>query len=520
MLAPRFMNQAGTAFIQTPGGVSFAVERLSMANEGGPYAAVVTATGRTDSILALMGLLRAPIEIVNGYGDLCWWGYVNRISVQIRKAQIAVSMDEVANRVALAYTQVTGTNGQYGVRATTSWLDDTDSQAQYGIRELLSSGANYTAAQADAVVADLLATLGKPALERRFGGDSMREGYASLTFQCYGWYRTLGWRYYTNTAGFVDYSDIGYGLQALGKDASTLAVRQGFQIVGSTAWAATKIRFRAKKIGTPVTNMTVGIATGAGNLADMVQLIDITPANTPTSLDWVEVTIPAMTLSPATTYYLIVKQVTALATNYYQVDVNEKLGFSSGNFRVWNGSSWVARSVDADMVFQITGVAETTAQMVKVITATGQFMSGSVVMDASGVSSAEWQPNLTDGQTMMASLLATPTSASKRLRAHVTPGRIVVVEKEPDLSWDTAYSMTADGTLLNISGGLILPERTPVGVWALLRDGLPDFVNLAYLTNGRYVFIEGMEYDAITGRVSLQQRNSSAAVDLKILRRG
>lgn len=83
-------------------------------------------------------------------GSIVWEGYVNRLSLSIGDAVIIKSIDDMANRVILKYTPLdTSQTPPVAGAQTTVTKDDTASQARYGVKVYVASGAECTAATAD-----------------------------------------------------------------------------------------------------------------------------------------------------------------------------------------------------------------------------------------------------------------------------------------------------------------------------------------------------------------------------------
>lgn len=126
-----------------------------------------------------------------------WEGFVNRVSWAIGALTYTASLDELCNRVSVTYSAP-------DVAATpqrTTAVNNTASQAIYGIKEgaldgYLIEGADvskFTAQQAMVLVNQAY-----PMKSTTFNPQG--QGSGLLNVECLGWYHTLNWVKYTNTA--------------------------------------------------------------------------------------------------------------------------------------------------------------------------------------------------------------------------------------------------------------------------------------------------------------------------------
>lgn len=185
--------------------------RWSWTEPGGPDYAEIAVDGNNDLLWDMLRLLRCPVTIYNRNGAAVWWGYVSDAAFSTDAVDIAVTLDDMANRVAVAYSLVAAGSQTVGTRATTSWTEDTTSSGEYGTKELLASIDGATTAQAENVRDRLLALHKYPlAIPQAAGrknrtlsiGQYSRGGAAvrgAGRLVCRGWWHTLDWRYYSNS---------------------------------------------------------------------------------------------------------------------------------------------------------------------------------------------------------------------------------------------------------------------------------------------------------------------------------
>lgn len=178
---------------------------------GGPAVAEVEVRGPKAALEETFGWLRRPIYLRNDNGLDVWSGFVNEVRVTIGATAYTVTLDAMANRIAIAYSEPTPDGGSQ--RLTTAWVEDTNSSARYGVREFLESMGTATTAQAQARQTQLLAKLaavsGTPTPSNKPGS-----GMALLI--CVGWIETFGWRMYSRLDGRIEFEGAIGRTQAIG----------------------------------------------------------------------------------------------------------------------------------------------------------------------------------------------------------------------------------------------------------------------------------------------------------------
>ena len=182
--------------------------------QGGPDFAEIGVDGDEEMLWQMLAWLRCPITIYSD-GVPVWWGYVADAAFSSSALAVAVSLEDMYNKLAVAYSLVEAGSQTVGERATTAWVSDTTSTGEYGTKELLGSidGATSTTAEA---VRDVLLTQHR--YPRAIPQASGQYGSGGRLI-CLGWYSTLGWRYYANsaTASTVTTTQIGAIVTGVGE---------------------------------------------------------------------------------------------------------------------------------------------------------------------------------------------------------------------------------------------------------------------------------------------------------------
>lgn len=142
------VNQASDTYAET---LQTEKEQYTITDGVGFDAASITLMGPVDYLHDWYerGLVR-DITFRDPDGGICWEGYVNRLQLVVGDRALTKSIEAMANRVILNYTPLDTANTPATAGAqTTITKNDTASQARYGIKTVVLSGAECTAATAD-----------------------------------------------------------------------------------------------------------------------------------------------------------------------------------------------------------------------------------------------------------------------------------------------------------------------------------------------------------------------------------
>ncbi len=429
-LLPRFQNRA-FADIANDRELRLVVNSLEWDAIGGPVQASITAYGPEMNLWNLIEYLRYPVAIGDERDDLAWWGLVDEARVRVGAVEVGASLGHMSNRVAVAYSYIEPGSNVVGTRKTTAWAQDDDAVAEYGIKEWLSSASGLTDAAALARRAAILAqhkwpggaaqSFGMPRGRVRSSG---AENSQSASLICRGWMSTLGWKY----ASVGSVAGPAYTAtsteQAFGNAAATTRVFQQV-LVGAQAINLLSIQVYVRKQAAPGDNLVVGLyALDANGVPTGSALASASTAGSGlgTSLAWLNLAVTEMELAANTLYGLQVSRSGANdGTNYYAVGCNAALGYTGGYFRIWNGSAWVARGTDADMLFQlmVNNKVETTTQIRDLATVYGQWVTGIDVDAASTVFTGSYRDGDTTALQEIEELLQLGGANGRRLLAEM-----------------------------------------------------------------------------------------------------
>lgn len=152
-----------------------------------------------------------------------------------------------------------------------------------------------------------------------------------------------------------------------------------------------------------------------------------------------------------------------------------------------------------------TDDVDTATQASDAITDAGQFLSGTKVLDTSGVTTLETREGNQTALDEIASLLEVGTTNGRRLLARVRADRKVEIYEEPASS-TVDYYLTADGALHLPSSRVVRPESCPNAAWVHLRDVVGLSANLSWVANPSPFFLERTEYDCESGQLTIEPR--------------
>lgn len=182
--------------------LNFAISTLASNAAGGPKIAEIQVTGPTSDLWDCFNWMRRPVE-VRSHGELVWWGFVNSARLSTGFGEFGCSFDHSANRIKVTYSQP-GDSGS-NEYSETEWYEDLESQARFGIKELIFSMGTAYQPDADAKAANLLENSSEvvptaTSLGGQSGGDSL------VVLECLGPVELLKWTYYTRESGRFEYA--------------------------------------------------------------------------------------------------------------------------------------------------------------------------------------------------------------------------------------------------------------------------------------------------------------------------
>ncbi len=523
-LAPTFKSRSFTGRMMPE--INYQVTSMRWDAVGGCAEASITCYGPEQDLWEMIELLRCPVEIRNETGRAAWWGYVNEVQVRVGAIEIGVTLDSMKNKVAVAYSYIQPGTQTVGQRKTTSWSTDSDSVTEYGTKEFLSSQSGLSTAAAEAMRAAILAAqrypqgtinpFGTPRGRARYSGS---EDSQSATLTCKGWWNTLGWRYASIAAATgPSYTSTSATEYNLGSATTNMKIMEVISL-GGRSYNALGLSVYAKKHGSPADNLVLAIYEADDNdvpVGSAKASVSIPGGDITTSLAWVSGTFSTETnLDPAKDYCIhVTRSGAADANNYYIINVNESLGYTSGIMKIYNGTAWVARNPDADMPFSmsVNNNLQSTYIIRELAENFGEFITAVDIEVESGIS----VPSYRDGDTLVLDeileMLEVGGVNNRRLLASVDIDRRLWVWEEP-ANTAVNYRINRYGELLDRLYSPVDEYAPPVGVWCLLHDVIPASADVSKLNAPELQFIEGATWSEDNGLL-LQFRGQPSIDDL------
>ena len=239
-----------------PQGVILSPQTYDKDAVGGCKQAEIQAEGPVASLWTTFQWLGKRVVIYNRYQSPVWWGIVDEVEISLGSATAGLSLRNMRNRVAVAYT--TDSDG-ITTRGTTDWSEDAESIAAYGYHEHLASLSDTNLIQAESKRDAIINALGKPAPLVTIG----QTGNTIATIRCTGYWSTLEWRYYQQLAGLEAHDESGGTEQALGQGFTDTTI--GFSKHG-------KIHDITARMDTFIAGHTIEVTGSASNnLAALVE---------------------------------------------------------------------------------------------------------------------------------------------------------------------------------------------------------------------------------------------------------
>jgi hypothetical protein len=163
------------------------------------------ATGPQAAVRDTLGWLRYYAVISNPAGVPVWAGVITRVSVNLGGVSVGANLDDMANRIAIAYTY-DNLDGDT-TRGTTEWGEDTASIARYGRKETRQSLPDADPDQANKKRDTALAALSQPAASVEPG-----QGSVGASLELTGIGLLTDWQYYSYDLGQLE-NDIGADIE-------------------------------------------------------------------------------------------------------------------------------------------------------------------------------------------------------------------------------------------------------------------------------------------------------------------
>ncbi len=244
---------------------------------------------------------------------------------------------------------------------------------------------------------------------------------------------------------------------------------QSFTVADGATWTVGEVALWVRRVGTPSDSLQVALYTdSSGAPGTLLDSTTVLGSSLPTKSTKLQVLLNRTASLSNGTYHLVVSRTGAASpTDYYLLSVDEEAGYSGGVLRLWTGSAWVARTVDADLHFEVWGHRETTAMIDEIASA---YIGDASIRNASGVYDRMYRAGTKTALDELERLLAAGTSTGARLLATVNLDNVLVVEVAPT----TAAVRWRGGRFTSMAGQPLGRGLLPVGQWVALDVPIDD----------------------------------------------
>lgn len=155
-----------------------------------------------------------------------------------------------------------------------------------------------------------------------------------------------------------------------------------------------------------------------------------------------------------------------------------------------------------------TTAADDTADQVNyILTNYGQFFAAIDQEVTSGIDLTQYRDGDATAYFEASQMLEMGTTNYRRMLVEIDPKRRARIYEEPART-ASFYHLTLDGEVFNFAGGLVERATCPVAFWARYRDVIPSSVDASLLADPSVKFVEEMEYDVETDRLSWTARGA------------
>lgn len=297
-------------------------------------------------------------------------------------------------------------------------------------------------------------------------------------------------------------------------------LKQTFRLTNAlSAWKFNKCLLKIRKIGAPSDNVIVEIGTkGSGDAYTVIDTCTLGAGSISTDSSWTAFTFGGtQTLNLATDYVIVVSRSGSDdPLNYYQIEVDETASYGNGALRLYDGSAWFDRSPkNADLLFQISGIQETSEQIKTLLTDTNQFFNSIEIVDASGISTSQYMQEDEIAGKKLLDLMKQGTSGYKRYLSFVNDQRVIRIFKEADQTLlDMRYILRTDGAIVTKFGALMEPGVLIFGESLRLDLKLQSMDMIANISS---IYVEESEWNDTQNKLSITPRNDASSFKLDVM---
>lgn len=471
------LDRSNGRFLNSPG--TCAPLSLSWDDFSGPTEALIRCPCEQLSMEDWRTRLGQDVRVYDPQGRLAWWGYLERVSCVDGEAHYTVGMDKLANRVAVRYKDP-GSAEPEETRQT-SWFDDLESQAVYGIKETVYQ-AGYTQLQTAEWLA--MARLREHAWTEIVLApqtSQTSEGQRAYFLECRGWMQTLSWRVWPGMNPLTAHSPAQQGIQSLGSSLVNRKAAQSLLVNASLQY--NRLAIRARKQGNPSDSLRFSLQPDLAGRPSGIELgyQVLSPSElSGESYAWVEVilAVPA-SLETGMPYWLVLERSGAENSgNHYLLGLDENLGYPAGILLIFDQASatWKSRVPGADLLFRLSGLLDQVEQFRMVAAHAGQFVH---LTDVDFGHSQGVPPLGDEGKDCLQvfkALMKQGNANLEHLCAGVDPNRNLMIWRKPGAE-SAMLRLSSKGSLETRFGQLMEAPWQAVGQWLQPHSARPLYLS-------------------------------------------
>lgn len=503
----RFLQRNQIVEQALPVGLTVEVDHYSKTVFGGCEKAELNISGKQDHLLELINYLRNGVEIYDDAGNAVWWGFVNRVEIPRDQIIVSADLEEMHNKIAVAYNLISAGGNTVGIRRTSPWISDDDSIAKFGTKELLESGGSMNAVEAVAMATRLRNERGFP---RVFTTSGIAK---EAKVECLGWWQTLGWRY-----TFVP-TELALSFQTIGNASVQLleGVKVGQSFLATSDINLAELEIHIRKVGGPgdvsvELSESVDGAPGTSIRSATINAYDIT-----TTAEWVRAILSeTLVLTPGKTYFLTFSSSFSTESSYQIITLDPNHGYGGGVFVEFDSGTdtWIQTTKDMPFRLYNNVLTETSQQLQNILTDAGQFLRTIFINNRSSLYAESYRNGDTTALTEAEDFLEIGTSNNKRLLARVNLDRTVDVWEQPDETTNPPVEMRSDGKLYYPAGSQVEEHFDPTGKWISIEPILWGAIETTTLTGKKSFFCDEVEWSG--GGLKLKPANWQNPYNLRI----
>jgi len=247
------------------------------------------------------------------------------------------------------------------------------------------------------------------------------------------------------------------------------------------------VSVRIRKIGAPQDQVQFQLQSDAFGLPSGIILAEaVLPASAipSESYGWVSVRFaePCAIADNERIWLVVTRDGAVNSTAYFSLGLDESLGFPGGNLLLLDASlnQWRTRVPDADLLFKLTALSDSTELMTKIVQTAGCFTDFSYEAGASTSLPYVSEAGM-DCQAAFLHLLSLGTPELNRLLVEVNAKRRIRVFPQP-VSKSALLWLGRDGRIKNEIGKDFEPAWQAVGNWLKSETGTSCFLKNLNLT--------------------------------------